>query len=285
MLFEIPDLKLRNPYLSIALDEALSLYFSKQESFQGGIRFWANHYTTVLGRTCNPKDNLNEEFLKKFRVSHRKSEWLQNPALCRRASGGGTVLHGPGSINFSLFFPLKKFPELFPVKRSYEILLGMIIDALKLMDVKATFSGQSDIAVTDSLNSARKISGNAQFRKHGILVHHGTLITDKEIIPHIVRFLNHPPKEPDYRKKRNHADFLGSLPEAFDVTAFYHALKNIAERQFKGNEWQKLTYFDRKIIFRVARKMVREIYGDESWILEGKLNTPWKMDVPEREYS
>lgn len=269
MLIELLDLKPRNPFLSLALDEALCLHFSKRKDFRGALRLWSNPYAIVLGRTCRPAENLDNRFLRDFHNTHRRRYWSSNVTLCRRASGGGTVLHGPGGISFSLFLPLDKHPGLFPVQASYQILLGLVSDALGRLGIEARMEGQSDLVIGQDGEVPRKISGNAQFRKHGVLVHHGTLIVHRDLIEFITRYLSHPPAEPSYRGGRQHADFLGHL-DHLDIGEFYNSLSGAMRRFVEAGQTGTLSIEERATVFALARKLAHEIYGNREWILNGK---------------
>lgn len=269
MLLELLDLKQRNPYLSLALDEAFCLALSRKKDFCGALRLWSNPYAIILGRTCVPEKNLESRFLEGFRTTHLRRSWANEVVLCRRASGGGTVLHGPGALNFTLYLPLERHPGLYPVQRSYHIILGLVCDALGRLGVVARMEGQSDLVVEGPDGGVRKISGNAQFRKHGILVHHGTLIVHRDLIEFIERYLRHPPSEPGYRDGRSHADFLGYL-DNLDIGEFYNSLSG-AVRRFVGTSTAgPVAVPERREVFRLARKLGREIYGDREWILNGR---------------
>jgi lipoate-protein ligase A len=65
--------------------------------------------------------------------------------------------------------------------------------------------GQTDLAIGDL-----KFSGNAQRRKRKCLIFHGTLLLNFDL-DMIGRLLPMPSKEPDYRRRRTHADFLINL--------------------------------------------------------------------------
>jgi len=82
--------------------------------------------------------------------------------------------------------------------------------------------GTSDLAISDPVegdrNSGdrdddvpeRKVSGNAlRVRRHGVL-YHGTLL-DSFDLSLVAKVLRHPPREPDYRSRRSHSDFLANL--------------------------------------------------------------------------
>lgn len=70
------------------------------------------------------------------------------PAIVRRASGGGTVVHHPEeNLNFTFFVSLDVKPELYKVKESYGYFLNLVITALKRQTLSASCRGKSDLAV------------------------------------------------------------------------------------------------------------------------------------------
>src|SRR2546429_689077 len=67
-------------------------------------------------------------------------------------------------------------------------------------------AGVSDLAV-----DGRKVSGNAQQRKREHFLHHGTLLYGFDATT-MARYLRLPPRQPDYRQRRQHAEFVTNLP-------------------------------------------------------------------------
>jgi lipoate-protein ligase A len=95
--------------------------------------------------------------------------------LVRRISGGGAVLHKSEltySIVMSLDHPLAKSD----LGESYRLLCGGLLEGLKRLGVDAVFSGINDI-----LAGGKKVSGNAQTRRAGCLLQHGTVILDNDV--------------------------------------------------------------------------------------------------------
>ncbi len=266
MAFELLDLKPRNPFLSVALDEALCRYVARTGG-TGGLRLWSNPQSIIFGRTCDAAKNIKDPQAV-LNVSHKRSRWSTQPMLLRRASGGGTVLHGPGNLNYSIFVSLGRYPEMFSLRHSYEALLGIVARALEAQGIPAHFRGQSDLVIETPLGE-RKISGNAQFRKHNVLVLHGTLITRGELIEQISEMLPHPPKEPEYRAGREHRQFLGSLPDSFDISAFYHCLSGEFRSLLGVDRLVALSTKARREVYGLARALVYEYYAGREWILDG----------------
>lgn len=291
MNFKLFDLKYRNPYLSLALDEALCLYFAEQKDFRAGVRVWAAPPSIVLGRTNKPEENVRPEMLDGMRIGVRRRPRSGEIFLCRRASGGGTVAHGPGNLNFSIFASLEKYPAVYPVRASYEAFLGLVSRALaRTAGVATRMRGDSDLVLeapgadetAGRETTARKISGNAQFRKRGVVVHHGTLLVGDGLAPLIRATLAHPPREPAYRAGRSHGDFLAALPVDFDAQGFFAALAAEVGGYFDVElaAIEREPIAQRMGIFKLARKLASDIYVSEDWIRTGKYPAPVADAVP-----
>ncbi len=126
-------------------------------------------------------------------------------AVVRRFSGGGVVLQGPGCINYTYVGRLKD--RLYPVNKVFEDVLNIFVEGFdKLFGLDVCIRGTSDLCISD-----RKFSGNAQRRYRSRFYVHGTILYDFDI-DLIERYLRHPYKEPEYRRKRSHRDFLTNLP-------------------------------------------------------------------------
>ncbi len=90
----------------------------------------------------------------------------------RRLTGGGAVFHD-AEITYSLVLPLGH--ELAPddILESYRLICGGLVRGLSLLGVESSFAPINDIAA-----GGKKISGNAQTRRHGCLLQHGTVLLD-----------------------------------------------------------------------------------------------------------
>ncbi len=110
--------------------------------------------------------NLKEE------VDVAKAKELGVDAV-RRYTGGGAVFH-EGELTYSLVISEKEVSS--DVVESYGQICAGIIEGLNLLGIKAKFKPINDI-----LAGEKKISGNAQTRKAGVVLQHGTILTDIDV--------------------------------------------------------------------------------------------------------
>jgi lipoate-protein ligase A len=95
--------------------------------------------------------------------------------IVRRITGGGAVFHD-AELTYSIVIP-EGHPLAPPsILDSYGILCAGIIDGLKELGIISEFSPINDI-----LSGGRKISGNAQTRKKGCLLQHGTVLINVDV--------------------------------------------------------------------------------------------------------
>jgi len=189
------ELTLPDPASNLACDEALVELFEARRAPDGLLRIWEpkNHFI-VLGHSNRIDSEVD--------VAACESERL---SIFRRLSGGGTVMQGPGCLNYSLILrnggdiPLG-IAESFQVvlehhKQCVQEMIGDCVD----------IAGVSDLAI-----NGRKFSGNAQYRKRRFTLVHGTFLLDLD--PAIVaRCLRLPSKQPVYRQNRSHDSFMRNL--------------------------------------------------------------------------
>jgi len=180
-----------NPFLNLATEEYFLSYASKEEA-NIYIFFYKNSNSVILGKSLHIEQEL---FL------HKKS-----PPVIKRGSGGGTVVHFHGNMNYGIILNTKYYNEFYNISNSYKQILTIIINSLP-NKYKYSIKGISDIVINYQ-NKLLKISGNSQQRKGAWMLHHGTLIFNSKYQKKISYYLQQPQKQPEYRSNRNHASFL-----------------------------------------------------------------------------
>ncbi len=184
-----------DPVSQVVFDEAMVEY---AEAANPGpmLRFWESaDYAVVLGRGCNVEKDV-----------HLLACRERNIPVIRRASGGGTVLQGPGCLNYVLVLPMTLHSDLETVSGSNRYIMDRMREAFA-----PVLPGVQVQGITDLTWEGRKFSGNAQRRKRRYLLFHGTVLYDFDVSL-VETTLKLPPRRPDYRADRPHTDFVHNVP-------------------------------------------------------------------------
>lgn len=208
------DLTLPSPAANLACDEAL-LDAAEQDGAGPVLRFWESpvHFV-VVGYGNKVEEEVNTEACQAASVP-----------ILRRCSGGGTVLQGPGCLNYSLVLNSGNDSAHHSISSTNRFVMERNGRAMaSLLGERVTVEGHTDLAVADL-----KFSGNAQRRRRNWLLFHGTFLLNFDL-GLIEELLLLPSRQPQYRQGRSHAAFLtrlqltsdaikSSLREAWDAGA------------------------------------------------------------------
>ena len=189
------ELTLPDPASNLACDEALVELFEARRAPDGLLRIWEpeNHFV-VLGHSNRIDSEVD--------FAACQSERL---LIFRRLSGGGTVMQGPGCLNYSLI--LRNSVDIpLGITESFQVVLQHHKQCIQEM-----IGDRVDIAgVSDLVINGRKFSGNAQYRKRRFTLVHGTFLLNLDPAI-VVRCLRLPSKQPAYRQNRSHDCFMRNL--------------------------------------------------------------------------
>jgi lipoate---protein ligase len=189
------DLTLPTPEENLACDEVL-LDLCEAGGSDELLRFWASsEYFVVLGYANKATTEVNLSYCQQLGI----------PVL-RRCTGGGTVLQGPGILNYSLILRIDNDGPCRSTPATNQFILERHRDALaSLVLAPIEWRGQSDLAV-----GGLKFAGNAQRRHRRYLLFHGSFLLHLDL-GLLEKVLPLPSRQPDYRINRSHSDFLINL--------------------------------------------------------------------------
>ncbi len=181
-----------NPNDNIAFDNYLLSIVGKRPI----LRVWEpSDFFVVMGRN-SPNSDVNWEFCK-----------ADNIVVIRRYSAGGTVLLGPGCLNYTFVLPVDLTPQCKTIKGAFSFVLDKFRVCLgRVIDLEIKINGSSDLCLED-----RKFSGNAQRRNRMGFYIHGSFLYEFPI-DKITRYLAEPTIQPAYRRSRSHQEFLVNFP-------------------------------------------------------------------------
>jgi lipoate-protein ligase A len=235
------DATLDSPEANLACDEAL-LDACDAGELGAVLRVWEPAVRfVVVGYANRVASETNVEACRALGVP-----------ILRRCSGGGTVLQGPGCLNYALVFPLEPAGPLSGIAATNRWIMERHRDTLaQVAGIPVQVQGHTDLAA-----GGRKVSGNAQRRKRRAVLFHGCFLLAADLC-WIERCLAFPSQTPDYRAGRAHADFVANLSLPPD------ALKAALMRA-----WDADAPLDRVPSERIEG-LVRARYGLASWNLRG----------------
>jgi lipoate-protein ligase A len=252
------DLTLPTPEENLACDEALLEGCNAGAGLET-LRFWEPQgYFVVVGYS----NRVGQEVKVKACAQ-------QAVPILRRCSGGGTVLQGPGCLNYALVLRIDSEPALQTVSGTNRFVMEQHRRALETLLCVSDPPGTSaaskvpwrlpkrEIAVrghTDLALGGRKFSGNAQRRKRHAVLFHGTFLLDFNLAL-VGDLLPLPSQEPEYRQGRAHRAFLANLAlPAGDLKAAlrrawggseenaclpWEAIRSLVEQKYSRDDWNR----------------------------------------------
>lgn len=145
-----------DPFFNIAAEE----YFLKNYS-EDIIMLWQNSSSVVVGKHQNTMAEVNMSFVHKHNIP-----------VIRRISGGGTVYHDEGNINYSIITSSENKEKLVDFRKATVPVIGFL-DSLGLV---AVFEGKNNLTINN-----KKFSGNSAHVFKNRVLHHGTILFNTDL--------------------------------------------------------------------------------------------------------
>jgi len=171
--------------------------------------------------------------------------------IFRRCSGGGTVLQGPGCLNYALILRISDDGPLRSITSANQFIMernrAAIESAIRNPQSAISVRGHTDLCLGDL-----KFSGNSQRRKKNFLLFHGSFLLNFNLAL-VGEFLRMPSLQPGYRADRSHDDFVANLnlpaeqvksalQKAWNATEALHnppvqEIQRLATEKYSTDEW------------------------------------------------
>ena len=253
------ELTLPTPAENLALDEALLEWAEDENPEREFLRLWESPQpVVVVGRSSRVEKEVAETACRDRDI-----------AILRRSSGGAAIVAGPGCLMYALVVSYKLRPELKDIRRAHTDILNRFSRSLQqslagtgvvaqagTSDLVFVATGGAPVAQrTGGPPALRKFSGNCLRAKRSHLLYHGTLLYNFDL-GLIEMCLQLPPRQPDYRGRRSHTDFVMNLP--ITRPTLVEAIDRAWPTQSKLAEWP---------VARVTG-LVADRFGRDIWNLE-----------------
>ncbi len=228
-----------NPFFNLAAEEYLVKHYH-----ESCLMIWQNIPTVVVGKHQNTLREIDTNFVKTYGIE-----------VVRRISGGGTVYHDLGNLNFT-------FLNVYPgrAKIDFSTYLQPFVNFLRNLGLNAQQTGVSNISI-----EGYKCSGNACHLHQHKALYHGTLLFDS-YLPHLLGAIS--PQGTDQIKDKaidsvrvkvrnireqlrkpislavfiqNFIDYMDSYFKGLKSTSFIEdnkaAIQQLADEKYKSWEW------------------------------------------------
>lgn len=234
------DLTLPSIAENLALDEAL-LASADEHDLGAVVRIWEPmSLAVVLG--------ASGRMLKDVDVDRCREEGV---AIARRSSGGGTVLVGPGTLNVTVVLPIKAEAGLGAVDKAQKYVLDRLAEQLRAQGPPVEVLGQGDLTI-----ERRKFSGSAQRRLRDYFLVHATILYAFPL-DLVWKYTREPERQPDYREKRSHEDFLVNL----DLPR--EKLVDAVQLAWLGEERRSRPV---EVPMELVKRLTSEKFSDPAWV-------------------
>lgn len=177
------------------------------------LRLWRNPTSVVVGKHQNALSQADV----------LACESLKIPVL-RRISGGGTVFHDMGNVNFSFFRFVDPDNPI-----DYHQNLEIISKSLARIGFNVTENERHDLYCGDF-----KVSGNAQHHSKNKVLHHGTLLydTDTTVLKQVIHHPEGKYIDKAVKSKRSPVINLRKVNDIGTADAFYSRLADSLSQRF-----------------------------------------------------
>ena len=156
-MLTIIDLTTTDPAFNLAAEQYVFESLPKDRNY---FMLWQNDNAVIIGKYQNTLAEINQPYVEAHKIK-----------VVRRLSGGGAVYHDLGNLNYTYITDAGELETL-----NMRVFCEPIVKALAEFGVTAEINGRNDMTI-----DGKKFSGNAQYIRHGRVMHHGTLLYNSDL--------------------------------------------------------------------------------------------------------
>ena len=240
------------------MEEYIFEKFKEDEVFM----LWINEPSVVIGKHQNLIEELNMKYC-----------FENNIKIARRLSGGGTVVHDFGNLNYTYITNTTGDTAL-----DFKEFLKPMYNALLNLKIDANISPRNDFRVEE-----KKICGHSQFMRKKRVLHHGCILFDSNL-DNLRNALNVENKKIISKSAKSVKSSVANLKEIskidYEISDFLEKLKNEILKTQENFEIYELTKED---ILKID-KIKSEKYATKDWIYGQSPKCTFILDE-ERDYT
>ncbi|MCW0483481.1 lipoate--protein ligase [Gaoshiqia sediminis] len=228
-----------DPYFNLATEEYLLKRFT-DDIFM----LWRSESSIVVGKHQNALAEINHRYVRDHHIK-----------VARRLSGGGTVFHDPGNLNFTFIKNVDRLEDV-----NFKVFTQPIVEVLQKLGLDAYSTGRNDLLI-----GGKKISGNAEhvFKKR--VLHHGTLLFNSQLEKLRNALKVDLSRFEDKAVQSNRSDvtnIAACLPHPMSVDEFARFIFEEVAQSFPKRQFLNFSDDDRQAI----RQLRNEKYSQWDWI-------------------
>ncbi len=228
-----------DPFFNIAAEEYVLKHFTDDV-----LMLWQSRPSVVVGKHQNLVAEVNLNYTRQ-----------KNIPVLRRISGGGTVYHDLGNLNYTYIRNEENRERLIDFKGFSE----PVIEFLNTLGIKAEVEGKSNLVV-----AGKKFSGNAAHVFKNRVLHHGTLLFNSNLdeLEKVIRPANAQINDKSIKSVRaTVANLADKLKNPLTVKEFRNQLAGFLIAFYGIDKIHSFTLRDKEAI----KTLINEKYGTVDW--------------------
>lgn len=247
-------IEVKTGFWNMALDQAI-LELAIEKKSPNTLRFYKwKPSTASIGRNQSLSNEVDSQFVRSKGFN-----------IVRRITGGGAVFHDEfREITYSIVCPIKFLENLGAIKvlEQFEIITQGIAMGLKILGLQP----EKDVIHCPAiLLEGKKFSGNAQVRKKGYILQHGTILLDidPELMYSVLKAPENIGKSRMVRSVRAKCIGIKNLIQNYEQNKLIISLKNGFETTLGIKLKDGIISVNEK---ELARQLAKEKYSSLKWL-------------------